>query len=97
MAQMIDNYKLTQKQKGRQMSSQEEEEFVQQTVEEILGDENMVEEVRNRMRPRVEAQVKAELERELEEGVETAKREFTQRLKEDREQWTEERIAYWKQ
>jgi hypothetical protein len=34
---------------------------VQQTVEEILGDDNMVEEVRNRMRPRVEAKVKAEL------------------------------------
>ena len=53
MMQMIDNYKLTQKQKNKGMTKQQEEEFVQQTVEEILSDDNMIEEVRNRMRPRI--------------------------------------------
>jgi hypothetical protein len=53
MVQMIDNYKLTQKQKNKGMTKQQEEEFVQQTIEEILSDDNMVEEVRNRMKPRI--------------------------------------------
>lgn len=38
MVQMIDNYKLSQKQKGKQMTRQQEEEFIEQTVEEILND-----------------------------------------------------------
>lgn len=49
---MIDAFKHTQR-KGRNMSTREEEEFIEQTVAEILADENMVEEVRNRIRPRL--------------------------------------------
>ena len=35
---MIDNYKVIHKQKNRQMSKEEEENFIQQTVDEILSD-----------------------------------------------------------
>ena len=86
---MIDGFKSTQRGKGRSMSGKEEQEFIEQTVAEILADENMVEEVRNRIRPRLEAKVKAALEKELEEGVELAKKDLAQRLKEEREAWTE--------
>lgn len=63
LVDMIDAFKNTQRSKGRNMSSREEEEFIEQTVAEILADENMVEEVRNRIRPRLEAKVKAALEK----------------------------------
>lgn len=53
LVEMIDGFKNTQRGKGRSMSSKEEEEFIEQTVAEILADENMVEEVRNRIRPRL--------------------------------------------
>lgn len=74
MVQMIDNYKLSQKQKNKGMTKQQEEEFIQQTVEEILSDDNMIEEVKNRMRPSIEAKVKETLDKELEDGMEMAKK-----------------------
>lgn len=38
MAQIIDNYKLTQRHKARPLTPQEEHDFVEQTVQEILAD-----------------------------------------------------------
>lgn len=96
LVEMIEGFKNPQRSRARGLSGKEEEEFVEQTVAEILADENMVEEVRNRLRPKLEAKVKAALEKELEEGVEQAKRELSQRLREEREAWTEERIAFWR-
>jgi nucleotidyltransferase/DNA polymerase involved in DNA repair len=74
LVQMIDNYKITQKGKAKQMTKEEEQQFIQQTVEEILADDNMIEEVKNRLRPKLEARVRAALEKELEDGVELGKR-----------------------
>ena len=43
------------------MNHQEEEEFIEQTVHEILGDENMMEEIKNRFRERIEGKVRQAL------------------------------------
>lgn len=43
------------------MNPKEEEEFIELTVQEILGDENMMEEIKNRFRERIEAKVKQAL------------------------------------
>lgn len=43
------------------MNPKEEEEFIEQTVQEILGDENMMEEIKNRFRERIEGKVKQAL------------------------------------
>ena len=58
---MISNYRLAHKIKSRPMNPQEEEEFIQQTVQEILGDENMMEEIKNRFRERIEGKVRQAL------------------------------------
>jgi hypothetical protein len=58
---MISNYRLAQKTKSRSMNPKEEEEFIEQTVQEILGDENMMDEIKNRFRERIEAKVKQAL------------------------------------
>jgi hypothetical protein len=58
---MISNYRLSQKTKSRSMNHQEEEEFIEQTVQEILGDENMMEEIKNRFRERIEGKVRQAL------------------------------------
>ena len=49
-------------------------------MQEILGDENMMDEIRNRFRERIEGKVKQALENELTEGVEKAKKELTLRM-----------------
>jgi parvulin-like peptidyl-prolyl isomerase len=92
LAQMISNYRLAHKVKSRAMNPQEEQEFIEQTVQEILGDENMMDEIKNRFRERIEGKVRQALENELVEGVEKAKKELTLRLSEEREEWTGERI-----
>jgi hypothetical protein len=79
---MISNYKLSQTVKSRPMNSKEEEEFIEQTVQEILGDEKMMDEIRNRFRERIEGKVRQALENELTEGVEKAKKELTLRMTE---------------
>jgi hypothetical protein len=58
---MISNYRLAHKAKSRSMSAHEEQEFIEQTVEEILGDENMMEEIKNRFRGRIEGKVRQAL------------------------------------
>lgn len=43
-------------------------------MEQMLGDEAMLEEVKSRLKPKLEVRVRAALERELEEGVEMMRR-----------------------
>lgn len=84
MVQTIETYKSHQKAKIKNMNKQEEDEFIEQTVEEILENEHMTDELRNRIRPKVEAKVKIAYDQELESGIERVRKDLVEKLNHDR-------------
>ena len=44
------------------------------------------------MKPKVEGKVRVALESELEDGIEMMKKEFHEKIAEDRENWMQERV-----
>ena len=68
----------------RKLTHQEEEELIEITVEQMIEDDKMLEEVKSRMAPKIEKKVREALEKELEEGVEHMKREMMAKIHEER-------------